>query len=156
MRNALIILAILVISIIAYFVIGSYYLNVDESAMTETEEVTEEENLTSSSWSWQHTDLLSGEKMTAPAGDKFVLSFQAEGRMGSLTDCNSIGGIYSIDGEVLSMGQFAMTKMFCEGSAEMEYANQLGLANSYIIEGDELRLNLNRDYGVMVFKRHND
>ncbi len=110
--------------------------------------------LVDSSWSWQYTDLLGGERMNAPAGDRFILSFDGAGRVSSRTDCNGMGGRYVIDGEVLSMGQFVQTLMYCEGSMEGAYGEQLGLVNSYVIEGDTLRFNLNRDYGTMIFKRH--
>lgn len=113
----------------------------------------EETSLEDTAWSWQYTELLSGEKVEAPAGDRFVLALDGEGNLGSTTDCNSMGGSYVLDEDVLSIGQIIMTLMYCEGSMEGVYAEQLGLVNSYVIADDTLRLNLNRDYGVMVFKR---
>lgn len=112
--------------------------------------------LYTSAWVWVHTDLASGERVTAPQGEKFVLSFDGNGSVSSMTDCNSLGGIYLVDGEVLSMGQFVSTLMYCDGSMEGVYAEQLGLVNSYVIEGDTMRLNLNRDYGVMTFVRKSE
>ncbi len=110
-------------------------------------------SLLGTAWSWQYTELQDKERVEAPAGDQFVLTFEGEGRFGSTTDCNSMGGSYVLDGEVLSIGDMMMTKMYCEDSMEVTYAEHLGLVNSYVITGDVLRLNLNRDYGVMVFKR---
>jgi heat shock protein HslJ len=158
-KNLIIILAIIGLCIVAYFVIGAYYLRplpeaAEEPTIPEASEESDEEVLLGNSWSWEYTDLEDAESVIPPVGDRFVLSFEAEGRMGSLTDCNSLGGIYSLESEVLSMGQFVMTKMACEGSMEMEYVEHLGLVNSYVIEGDTLRMNLNRDYGVMVFNKH--
>jgi len=112
--------------------------------------------LYTSSWVWVQTELSGGEPVEAPTNKAFVLSFDGNGRVTSQTDCNSLGGIYSVDGEVLSMGQFVSTLMYCEGSMEGVYAEQLGLVNSYVIEGDTMRLNLNRDYGVMTFVRYNE
>lgn len=164
MKNLLMALAIIGLCVAAYFVIGSYYLDTETTHVEEKENENkkpnipaenEETDLTGSSWSWQYTDLAGGERVSAPAGDHFVLAFEAGGKVGSRTDCNSMGGVYSLDGEVLSMGQFMMTQMYCEGSKEMLYAEHLGLVNSYVIEGDTLRFNLNRDYGTMVFMRHN-
>lgn len=109
--------------------------------------------LEGTAWSWQYTELQGGEMVEAPAGDQFVLTFEGNGQLGSTTDCNSMGGSYVLDGEVLSIGELMMTKMYCEGSMEGTYAEHLGLVNSYVIVDDTLRLNLNRDYGVMVFKR---
>jgi heat shock protein HslJ len=112
--------------------------------------------LYTSAWVWVHTDLLSGERVTAPVGEDFVLSFDGNGMVSSFTDCNSLSGIYTVDGEVLSMGQFVSTLMYCEASMEGVYVEQLGLVNSYVIEGDTMRLNLDRDYGVMTFIRSNE
>ncbi len=103
------------------------------------------------SWSWVETVLLSGEHVKAPLGDKFVLSFGEDGHAMSTTDCNSMNGSYVVSGEVLSFGPMMSTKMFCEGSQEGNYSEALALTNSYTIEGNEMHLNLNRDYGMMVF-----
>jgi heat shock protein HslJ len=158
-KNLVIILAIIGLCVAAYFVFGAYYLRplpeaAEEPAIPEVNEVSDEEDLVQNSWSWQYTDLEGDETVLAPVGDHFVLSFEDEGRMGSRTDCNSLGGIYSLEGEVLSMGQFVMTKMYCEDSLEAVYAEHLGLVSSFVIEGNTLRLTLNRDYGVMVFNKH--
>ena len=107
--------------------------------------------LYASSWVWMHTDLSTGERVTSPNNDEFVLSFDGNGFVSSQTDCNGLGAIYTVDGEVLSMGQFVSTLMYCEGSMEGVYAEQLAQVNSYTIEGNTLRLNLARDYGVMTF-----
>ncbi|PIR85834.1 hypothetical protein COU14_02160, partial [Candidatus Kaiserbacteria bacterium CG10_big_fil_rev_8_21_14_0_10_44_10] len=107
--------------------------------------------LYASSWVWSHTDLSSGERIASPNNDEFILSFDGNGFVSSQTDCNGLGGIYTVDGEVLSMGQFVSTLMYCEGSMEGVYGEQLVQVNSYTIEGNTLRLNLARDYGVMTF-----
>lgn len=102
-------------------------------------------------WVWMYTELQDGSRIDAPEGEAFVLSFSDEGRYTSTTDCNGIRGEAVIDGEVLSLGAAVSTKMFCEGSLESTYTNDLLLASSYVVEGTTLRLNLNRDYGVMYF-----
>jgi|GEM_PF-1960709 len=113
-----------------------------------------EQKLENEEWVWLYTELQDGERVTAPEGGQFVISFDSEtGRVTSRTDCNSLAGIFSANGEVLSMGEFISTKMYCEGSMEGVYAEQLTLVNSFIIEGEMLRLMLDRDYGVMVFKK---
>lgn len=163
MRNLIIILALIVAALAGYFLIGKYLLkpiepttDAENQTATTTDEMVsgDEAALTGSKWSWVQTKLQNGEEVKAPTGDRFILSFEGEGRMGSRTDCNTIGGIYLLDGEVLSMGQFVMTKMACEGSLEMEYAEHLGLVNSYKIEGDTLTMNLNRDFGTMIFTKY--
>ena len=155
MRNLVIILAILAACVVAYFAIGNYlWSDLDETTVPEaTPEESGNIRLEGSSWKWEYTQLNTGERVDAPSGHNFVLSFAADGRINSSTDCNSIGGTYIQDGEVLSMGQFVMTKMFCADSMEATYAEHLGLVNSFIVGGDTLTLNLNRDYGTMIFSR---
>lgn len=107
-------------------------------------------SLTATSWVWQNTTLNDGSVVEGK--DAFVLTFTPNLSYQSTTDCNSLSGTYVVDGEVLSLATPAMTKMFCEGSIENEYITQLVLTGSYVLEGDTLKLLLNRDYGVMEFK----
>jgi heat shock protein HslJ len=113
----------------------------------------QKENKLLGRWAWVRTDMLNGSYILAPIGDKFILTFDRDGNVGSSTDCNGLGGNYVFNGEILSFGPFIQTLMYCEGSMESEYSKQLSLTSSYTIFGNELRLNLNRDYGVMTFKR---
>lgn len=148
MKKTLAILAIIAIGFGAY-----YFFNSRTDSDAPAVPGSANAGLIESSWSWQYTDLLNGERITSPAGDRYILSFDGNGRVSSLTDCNGMSGIYIQDGEVLSMGQFAMTEMYCEGSQDTVYAQQLSLVNSYVIDGDNLRFNLNRDFGTMYFVR---
>lgn len=137
--------------------VGAYMLleeNRDTAQVVDTDESSNDEispALHSASWVWIRTERADGSIIEAPAG-KFVLSFDGE-RASSSTDCNSMSASYVIDGEVLSFGPIGSTKMYCEDSVETEYARDIALATSYVIEGDELRINLNRDVGVMYFLR---
>lgn len=155
MRNLVLILGILAALVGAYFAVG-HYLWGDLGEATLPEESPEESGnirLEGSSWQWEYTELHTGERVEAPAGHEFVLSFAADGRMESTTDCNQVGGVYIEDGEVLSLGQFVMTKMFCSDSLEATYVEHLGLVNSFTLDGGVLTMNLNRDYGTMIFTK---
>ncbi len=109
--------------------------------------------LVGTKWSWVKTTLSTGATVQAPAGNKFVLTLKSDKTVQSTTDCNSLGGNYVLDGEVLSFGPFVQTMMYCEGSKEADYSRQLSLTSSYVIAGDELKLNLYKDYGTMIFKK---
>lgn len=163
MRNlsiVIIIVGVLAACVAAYYFIGTRYLTpvtLPEAPADASADVgaadDQTTDLLSASWSWQYTDHADGTRVSAPAGDRFILSFDGPGRVTSTTDCNNLGGSVSIDGEVISMGQFISTLMYCEGSVESQYATDLSLVNSYVIDGDTLRFNLNRDYGTMTFTR---
>jgi heat shock protein HslJ len=53
----------------------------------------------------------------------FSITF-TDGTVNGTTDCNGFSGSYSEENGVLSIGSLGMTKMFCEGSQEMEYTQQ--------------------------------
>lgn len=110
-------------------------------------------SLEGTSWEWHRTEFMTQEDMTAPLG-RFVLTFAADGTLQSTTDCNAAFGTYISDGEVLSIGQLGSTLMGCMGETyEQEYLQQLSQVASYSINGTELRLNLLKDWGVMVFEK---
>jgi len=137
-----------------YPVIGIFSVT-DSLEVEEKEEPvfspTSSSSVTFTPWVWQQTSLADGSVLQSKEG-KFVLSFKDDLSYHSTTDCNTLSGTYAVDGEVLSLSTPAMTKMFCEGSIEQDYVAQLVLASSHVIEGDTLRILLNRDFGVMEFK----
>ncbi len=105
-------------------------------------------------WEWRQTVNADG-TVTKPADpSKFVITFSGD-TFSSTTDCNSMRGLLAVDGEVMSMGQIASTKMFCEGSLEVEYAQDLQLVGSHQISGDTLTLIQLKDAGTMTFARVN-
>lgn len=108
-------------------------------------------SLVDTSWTWLYTELKGGDRIPAPSGDRFVLGFEADGRMSSLTDCNTVSGSYLVDGNEISFEQMIMTKMFCQNSMESDYVNQLSSVVSYVIEGGLLEMRLEDEGGVMVF-----
>jgi len=133
---------------------------VPETPATSTPAAPEESShpLLGKRWAWvRSTDPLVSSTTTIKAPeDKFIISFGTDKRFTSSTDCNGLSGGFIIDGEVLSVGPIASTKMACPGGTlEMTYAAELGRVASYVIVGEELRLNLIKDTGTMIFKRMN-
>lgn len=104
-------------------------------------------------WTWKETIRQDGSTVTANNADAFVLTLRSDRRYMSTTDCNSVSGNFVIDEEVISLSPGVSTLMFCEGSQEAEYVKDLQLVTSLAVEGDSLRLILNRDAGTMVFVR---
>lgn len=124
-------------------------------AGTETPRV-EEITLPGSVWSWVRTDndpLASVHPVVAPVGNEYVLTFRESATFNSTTDCNRIAGSFAKNGEVLSFGSISMTEMACPDSLDTLYAAELGRVTSYVISGNELRLILQQDTGVMIFER---
>lgn len=107
---------------------------------------------------WKYTEgdtIEDTDSPITPTGEQFVLRFSEDGQFTSTTDCNQVSGGYVQDGEVLSLGPIVTTLMACDGedSKESVYLAELGRVTSFsITENNQLRLNLLRDSGVMVFE----
>lgn len=110
--------------------------------------------LAGTDWTWKYTTFANKSKTMTPNQARFVLKFDASGRVTSTTDCNSLAGTYSIKGEQLHFGPFAATLMACTGQTmEQEYAQELNRTTTFkIVSPNEMQLNLS-DAGVMVFTR---
>ncbi len=105
-------------------------------------------------WVWQKTVLVAGKEIASNDPSRFALAFGSDKRFTSTSDCNRLSGGFIVDGEVLSIGPIAATKMYCgDAMLESEYSQELSRATSYIIEGDELRINLLKDSGTMIFAK---
>ncbi|HEY0907812.1 MAG TPA: META domain-containing protein [Candidatus Paceibacterota bacterium] len=105
-------------------------------------------------WTWQKTVFADGKEIVPKDPSRFEIVFNADKTFSSSSDCNRMSGGYVADGEILSIGPVAMTKMFCNDAVhESEYAQELSRATSHVIEGDELRIKLLKDSGTMIFAR---
>lgn len=56
---------------------------------------------------------LAGSEWGFGEGDKRFIQFDADGRISGRAGCNRFGGSYDEDGDELSFGPIAMTKMMC-------------------------------------------
>lgn len=93
--------------------------------------------LAGTSWIWKET--VHGDSVITPGGDEFVLTFTETG-VRSTTDCNSMSGSYVFADSNITFSPFAMTEMYCEGSLEAPYANDLAKAISFTLEGSALTI----------------
>ena len=129
---------------------------VPPSEDTDPTPVTPSENthpLLGTEWSWVKTTYLTGAD-TVPVAGKFVITFGNDKMLNSTTDCNSLFSKFIVDDEILSIGPIGATKMACSGETlEAKYTQELGRATSHVIKGDELRINLYKDTGTMIFVR---
>ncbi len=105
--------------------------------------------LTKTSWVWV-SSTIANTTTQAPNGEKFVLSFGEDNRVSSKTDCNGVGGSYTVGANnTLTFGPFMSTMMFCEGSKEQEYSSSLMKTTSFSIT-DKV-LTLTNASGTMMF-----
>ena len=102
-------------------------------------------------WVWS-SSVVNGITTQSPAGGKFVMTFGKDNRITSTTDCNGIGGTYTLgSNNAITFGPFITTMMFCEGSRESEYSALLSKTSSYKLEG--ATLTLTNASGIMTFTK---
>lgn len=108
--------------------------------------------LQANSWIWQETQMNDDTIIKPKEAGSFTLTFDTEGRVSGQTDCNGFGGTYTVTDGVLEMGPFMMTKMFCEGSQEMEFQGMLDEPVTFMFtDAGELVLMLPYDSGSVIF-----
>jgi len=76
-------------------------------------------------WVWR-TMVVGGDAVVEPSRpDAFIITFDSEGRVSGTTDCNSFSGAYTREGDVITVGPLASTKMFCADSQESQFTGAL-------------------------------
>ncbi len=112
-------------------------------------------NITSNTWVWEETLLNDGSVVSPKKEGVFTLAFGQEGRVSGKTDCNSFSGLYTAGAnKAISYGQFAATKMFCEGSQEAAFMQMVSDSDHYIFDADgNLVLLLKFDSGSVIFSK---
>ncbi|MFA6297155.1 MAG: META domain-containing protein [Candidatus Paceibacterota bacterium] len=104
-------------------------------------------------WNWISTTYNNGSSTTPRLQNKFTITFKSPNTFSATTDCNGVGGEYSVAGNLIKFERMMSTEMFCEGSQESEFSKALGEVQSYhFTSKGELVFDLKFDSGVMVFK----
>jgi len=103
----------------------------------------EKPSLTTKEWEW----------VGANKPGLFILSFNDEKSFSAKTDCNNMGGQYTLDGNSLTFGDMYSTLMYCEGSQESEFSALLGKVTEYKFTDDGgLILSSTTEPDLMMFK----
>lgn len=151
------ILAVIVLLIIATAIAAGLDRVSNKGADTQVPMPTSTDGITAhtlrnTTWQWTGSTDSRGQTVRPSDPSRFKLTFGTDGRVTTSTDCNGASGIYSTQAEVLSMGQFMQTEMYCEGSLEQVYLGGLVTVNSYRIAGDTMTMIMHKDLGMMTFK----
>ena len=104
---------------------------------------------------WQWTGLVE----TAPAAqsavpnpESYTLSFEPQGLVSIKADCNMVSGVYTVDGDALTITLGPSTLAFCgETSADQIYLTALAQVDTYTLADTALTLGLKDDAGEMQF-----
>ncbi len=109
--------------------------------------------LTGTVWSWQGT-LMSDDKRIVPeAADRYTLLFDPGGMVSVRADCNRGSGTYTLNGNALSFGPIALTRMMCAPGYARRRIPQgpAGRFPRHLFSGNDLVLTLKYDSGSMRF-----
>ncbi|MBS3903092.1 MAG: META domain-containing protein [Anaplasmataceae bacterium] len=110
-------------------------------------------NLEMKTWKWISALYNDGREIKPKNTGVFTIAFDNDGRFSATTDCNSMSGSYSANDDELSFSQIAMTKKFCEGSQEGDFAKLLENTSHYhFTSRGELILDLKFDSGSVVLR----
>lgn len=105
------------------------------------------------SWIWMSALYNDGTEITPKNPGKFTVTFGKDGAFSASTDCNRIGGKYTVNENQITFGDMFSTKMYCEGSQEDVFSTLLTNSMSYrFTSKGELILDLKFDSGSVVFK----
>lgn len=105
------------------------------------------------SWVWVKALYNDSREVLPKKAGVFTLDFSKDGRFSVKTDCNSMGGKYSVNGSQISFTEIVSTKMYCAGSQESEFASLLTDTSGYhFTSKGELILDLKFDSGSVVFR----
>lgn len=104
-------------------------------------------------WNWISTQYEDGKVVKPIAMDRFALTFNDVKTFSASTDCNGVGGEYSVTGSNIKFERMMSTLMYCEGSQEQEFSKMIAEASAYkFTSKGELIFELKASKGSMTFR----
>jgi heat shock protein HslJ len=104
-------------------------------------------------WTWVKTSYSNDTELTPHNPEAFTLTFTEEGSFSATTDCNEIGGQYTIVDTMISFESMMSTEMFCENSQEQIFSSMLSEIESFTFsEEGFLQFSLKNEKGVSLFQ----
>ncbi len=104
-------------------------------------------------WHWVSLIYNDGKKIVPNVPEKFALAFKDDGTFSASTDCNGIGGSYTVKDNQITFSNMLGTLMYCEGSQEDDFKKMLEQTQSFFFnEKQEMIFNLKFDSGSAVFR----
>lgn len=104
-------------------------------------------------WTWVKTQYNNDTFVVPKKTNAFTLTFAKDSTFSATTDCNSVGGDYTVAGNKLTFSKMRSTLMYCDGSQEGDFTKMLGTVGSYFFTSKgELIFDLMFDSGAMTFR----
>lgn len=105
---------------------------------------------------WQWSELIEthpANQSLMPEPQNYVVVFRPDGQVNVKADCNTVNGVYTIEGNNLTIQLGPMTMAECApGSLHNHFVAYLGNVGAYYVEGGRLQLLLQNDAGRMLFE----
>jgi len=120
----------------------------EQSPVPEQSEIT---NPVGFVWKWEGTQT-AVEHIAPDDPTRYTLEFLPDTTVAAQIDCNRGRGPFTLDGQAITIGPLATTRMACpEGSLDAVFSKQLEGARIMFFRGDTLYLDLYADSGTMQF-----
>jgi heat shock protein HslJ len=104
-------------------------------------------------WDWINTTYNNDTEVKPKIAGKFALNFKGDKTFSATTDCNGVGGEYSVSGNKISFSKMMSTLMYCDGSQEQDFTKMLTETdNFHFTSKGELILGLKLDSGSFIFR----
>jgi len=104
---------------------------------------------------WRLARIQSMDDTVATPDDRsrYTLEFGSDGSLAGAADCNRISGRWTVRGESISLGLFAMTRAMCPpGSLADRYVRALQSAATWMIVDGGLAIAMKMDAGILHFE----
>lgn len=104
-------------------------------------------------WKWIKTSYNNDTKVLPKKAEAFTLTFKKDGSFSATTDCNGVGGTYTVKENVVTLSEMMSTLRYCDGSQESVYTGMLTAVQSFLFTSrGELVFDLKLDTGTMTFR----
>ena len=109
--------------------------------------------LTGVTWEWVSLIDPLGQTLASDP-TRYTVTFNEDGSINVVADCNNVFAQYSTDGTNIDIGPGAGTLMACEpGSQDQVFLNSLISGATYSVEDGELFIDLQGDAGTLLFRQ---
>jgi len=104
-------------------------------------------------WKWISAQGSDNKVMVPKRADAFTLTFKDGGLFSATTDCNGVGGKYTVNNQKITFNEMMSTLMYCEESQEAEFNRLLSETESYhFTSKGELVFELKQNGGSALFR----
>lgn len=110
-------------------------------------------DLSGVTWTWLHSDYNDDTSIAAADPTRYTVEFHSDGTLGIGADCNRVVGTYTREASQLSIRLGPTTLAACPPDSQAStFLADLSRVASYVLDGDNLVLNMQLDTGNVVLQ----